>query len=70
MVPLCVFVSLTLAAAPRCVADTLILAVSHSAYLGDRERLLAMLRPGGVFVDLKSAFAPSEIRLDVSYWSL
>ena len=50
--------------------DALILAVSHSAYLGDRERLLAMLRPGGVFVDLKSAFAPSEIRPDVSYWSL
>ncbi|MGR3718038.1 MAG: nucleotide sugar dehydrogenase [Thermohalobaculum sp.] len=50
--------------------DALILAVSHSAYLGDRERLLAMLRPGGVFVDLKSAFAPSELRPDVSYWSL
>ncbi len=50
--------------------DALILAVSHSAYLGDRERLLAMLRPGGVFVDLKSAFAPSELRPDVGYWSL
>ncbi len=50
--------------------DALILAVSHSAYLGDRERLLAMLRPGGVFVDLKSAFAPSELRPDISYWSL
>ncbi len=50
--------------------DALILAVSHAAYLGDRERLLAMLRPGGVFVDLKSAFAPSELRPDVSYWSL
>jgi len=50
--------------------DALILAVSHSAYLGDRERLLAMLREGGVFVDLKSAFAPSQVRSDVSYWSL
>jgi UDP-N-acetyl-D-galactosamine dehydrogenase len=50
--------------------DALILAVGHSAYLDDRERLLAMLRPGGVFVDLKSAFAPSELRPDVSYWSL
>jgi UDP-N-acetyl-D-galactosamine dehydrogenase len=50
--------------------DALILAVSHSAYLGDRERLLAMVRPGGVFVDLKSAFAPSELRPDISYWSL
>ncbi len=50
--------------------DALILAVSHSAYLGDRERLLAMLRTGGVFVDLKSAFIPSEIRPDLSYWSL
>jgi UDP-N-acetyl-D-galactosamine dehydrogenase len=50
--------------------DALIVAVGHSAYLDDRERLLAMLRPGGVFVDLKSAFAPSELRPDVSYWSL
>jgi UDP-N-acetyl-D-galactosamine dehydrogenase len=50
--------------------DALILAVSHSAYLDDRERLLAMLRPGGVFVDLKSAFAPSGIRSDLRYWSL
>jgi UDP-N-acetyl-D-galactosamine dehydrogenase len=50
--------------------DALIIAVGHSAYLDDRERLLAMLRPGGVFVDLKSAFAPSELRPDVSYWSL
>jgi len=50
--------------------DALILAVIHSAYLDDREQLLAMLRPGGVFVDLKSAFAPSELRPDLSYWSL
>jgi UDP-N-acetyl-D-galactosamine dehydrogenase len=50
--------------------DALILAVSHSTYLGDRERLMAMLRPGGVFVDLKSVFAPSELRPDISYWSL
>jgi UDP-N-acetyl-D-galactosamine dehydrogenase len=50
--------------------DALILAVSHSDYLGDREGLLAMLRPGGVFVDLKSAFDPSELRPDISYWSL
>ncbi|MHA1528370.1 MAG: nucleotide sugar dehydrogenase [Alphaproteobacteria bacterium] len=50
--------------------DALILAVSHSAYIGDRERLWAMLRAGGVFVDLKSAFAPSEIRPDLGYWSL
>ncbi|MFQ5565495.1 MAG: nucleotide sugar dehydrogenase [Paracoccaceae bacterium] len=50
--------------------DAVIVAVSHAAYLGDRERLLAMLRPGGVFVDLKSAFAPSELRPDVGYWSL
>jgi UDP-N-acetyl-D-galactosamine dehydrogenase len=50
--------------------DALILAVNHSAYIGDRERLLAMLGVGRVFVDLKSAFAPSEIRPDLSYWSL
>ena len=50
--------------------DALILAVGHSDYLGDVERLSAMLRPGGVFVDLKSAFSPSDIRADAKYWSL
>ena len=50
--------------------DALILAVGHSAYLGDLEGLSAMLRPGGVFVDLKSAFAPAELRPDLGYWSL
>jgi UDP-N-acetyl-D-galactosamine dehydrogenase len=50
--------------------DALILAVNHSEYSGDVERLSAMLRPGGVFVDLKSAFSPSEVRADAKYWSL
>jgi len=50
--------------------DALILAVSHSAYVGNRERLWAMLRASGVFVDLKSAFAPSDIPPGLGYWSL
>jgi UDP-N-acetyl-D-galactosamine dehydrogenase len=50
--------------------DALILAVNHAEYSGDVERLSAMLRPGGVFVDLKSAFSPSEVRADAKYWSL
>lgn len=50
--------------------DALILAVAHSAYLDDVERLSAMLRPGGVFVDVKSALSASSIRADAGYWSL
>jgi UDP-N-acetyl-D-galactosamine dehydrogenase len=50
--------------------DALILAVMHRAYVADRARLEGMLRPGGVFLDLRSAFAPGEMRPDLRYWSL
>jgi UDP-N-acetyl-D-galactosamine dehydrogenase len=50
--------------------DALILAVTHDAYLKNPGKLFAMLRQGGVFVDLKSAVEPSRVRKDIHYWSL
>jgi UDP-N-acetyl-D-galactosamine dehydrogenase len=50
--------------------DALILAVTHRGYVADPERLQKMVRPGGVFLDLKSAFPPAELRPDLVYWSL
>ena len=50
--------------------DALILAVTHDAYLKNPAKLFAMLRQGGVFVDLKSAVEPSRVRKDLHYWSL
>lgn len=51
--------------------DGLVLAVNHKAYLElGATKLLSMLRPGGVFMDVKSAFSPAEIGPSVRYWSL
>lgn len=51
--------------------DALILAVSHRAYLElPREKLFGMVRDGGVFIDVKSAFAPAELPRGLRYWSL
>jgi len=50
--------------------DGLVLAVGHSDYLADPGRLVAMLRPGGVLVDVKSVLDPSRLRADIRYWSL
>jgi UDP-N-acetyl-D-glucosamine/UDP-N-acetyl-D-galactosamine dehydrogenase len=51
--------------------DGLILAVPHRAYL---ERgpggLCDMLVSGGVFVDVKSAMQPEDLRTSYAYWSL
>jgi UDP-N-acetyl-D-galactosamine dehydrogenase len=49
--------------------DALILAVTHRGYVADSGRLQRMVRRGGVFLDLKSAFAPSDLRGDLVYWS-
>jgi len=49
----------------------LILAVPHRAYLEmGPGRLGAMLRGGGVFMDVKSIFEPSDLPSNVVYWSL
>jgi UDP-N-acetyl-D-galactosamine dehydrogenase len=51
--------------------DALILAVTHQAYLDmPRDQLLACVRPGGVLMDVKSAFDPSVLPATVNYWSL
>ena len=50
--------------------DALILAAPHRDYVADPDRLYAMLRTGGVLVDLKSVFEPDAVRSDIIYWSL
>jgi len=50
--------------------DALVLAVGHADYLADPGRVLAMLRPGGVLVDVKSVLDPASLRADIRYWSL
>jgi UDP-N-acetyl-D-galactosamine dehydrogenase len=51
--------------------DALLLAVPHRELMarGVKE-LLAPLREGGVFLDLKSAVETGEARPDLQYWSL
>jgi len=51
--------------------DAMLLAVPHREFLDKpANELLAPLRHGGVFMDLKSAVDPSEARPDVRHWSL
>jgi UDP-N-acetyl-D-galactosamine dehydrogenase len=51
--------------------DALILAVPHRELLEKPvEELLAPVREGGVFVDLKSAIDKKRVRSDLQYWSL
>jgi UDP-N-acetyl-D-galactosamine dehydrogenase len=51
--------------------DALILAVPHRELLAlPREELFAPLKQGGLFLDVKSALKPSEVRADLRYWSL
>jgi UDP-N-acetyl-D-galactosamine dehydrogenase len=43
-------------------ADAMVAAVSHTEYTAQPvEQLLAKLKPGGVFVDIKSAYQPQQI---------
>jgi UDP-N-acetyl-D-galactosamine dehydrogenase len=51
--------------------DALVLAVAHQAYLDQgTSGLLTRLRPGGVFVDVKSVIRPAEVDARVTFWSL
>jgi UDP-N-acetyl-D-galactosamine dehydrogenase len=54
--------------------DGLVLAVSHKPYLEmGIEKMVACLRDGGVFMDVKSAFEPSalaNVGTRIRYWSL
>jgi UDP-N-acetyl-D-galactosamine dehydrogenase len=51
--------------------DALVLAVSHKNYaeLG-QEKVLALVKAGGVVVDVKSAFDPAKLDRGLRYWSL
>jgi UDP-N-acetyl-D-galactosamine dehydrogenase len=53
-------------------ADALVAAVSHREYLAmPQTALLAKLRPGGLFVDVKSAYDPAAIKAaGYSLWRL
>jgi UDP-N-acetyl-D-glucosamine/UDP-N-acetyl-D-galactosamine dehydrogenase len=51
--------------------DALILAVPHRALLElPRAELFGAVREHGIFLDLKGAIEPSELRPDLRYWSL
>ena len=51
--------------------DVLILAVNHRVYLDlTLPELVGRLTPGGLFVDVKSVFAPEEVPAGYQYWSL
>jgi UDP-N-acetyl-D-galactosamine dehydrogenase len=51
--------------------DALVLAVSHSWYLDlGQERLTAMVRDGGVMVDVKSVLEPGRAERGIRLWSL
>jgi UDP-N-acetyl-D-galactosamine dehydrogenase len=50
--------------------DALVLAVPHKDYLAKPEKLFAMLRNGGILVDIKSAIDPRSIPGNLRYWSL
>ncbi|WP_394820487.1 nucleotide sugar dehydrogenase [Pendulispora albinea] len=51
--------------------DALIFAVSHEAYMKlGQAKIQSFLRPGGVFVDVKSAFDPRKVDRNIRYWSL
>ena len=51
--------------------DALILAVPHEDYAAlSGERLSAMIASNGIFVDIKSAVAPADMRSDLKIWAL
>jgi UDP-N-acetyl-D-galactosamine dehydrogenase len=51
--------------------DVLVLAVTHPQYLEmPLFKLLKGLKPGGIFMDVKSAFEPENIPPGIVYWSL
>jgi UDP-N-acetyl-D-glucosamine/UDP-N-acetyl-D-galactosamine dehydrogenase len=50
--------------------DAIILAVPHREFLLDQTKLLAKLKPLGIFIDVKSAIDPASVPKGVTYWSL
>jgi UDP-N-acetyl-D-galactosamine dehydrogenase len=51
--------------------DALVVAVSHKEYVAlGPKKLMGMIKDGGVFVDVKSAFEPAHAERGIRYWSL
>ncbi|MFO0736198.1 MAG: nucleotide sugar dehydrogenase [Labilithrix sp.] len=51
--------------------DGLVFAVCHKAYLDlGLEKIVAPLKDGGVFIDVKSAVDPAKLGRQIRYWSL
>ncbi|MBB4091142.1 nucleotide sugar dehydrogenase [Salinibacter ruber] len=50
--------------------DALIYAVPHTAYRQDGINPPERVRDGGVFIDVKSAYDPKDLRDGLTYWSL
>jgi UDP-N-acetyl-D-galactosamine dehydrogenase len=50
--------------------DALILAVNHKAYLDVPDKILAMVKPDGIVIDVKSALLPSAVPAGLKYWCL
>jgi UDP-N-acetyl-D-galactosamine dehydrogenase len=50
--------------------DALVLAVAHKEYVALGSNLLAPVRDGGIFVDVKSVLQPSTVEPRLRYWSL
>lgn len=51
--------------------DILIVAVSHKEFLNiPIDKLINMLKPGGVLIDVKSIYNPDELPPNIRYWSL
>lgn len=48
--------------------DAMIFAVPHATI--DAKKLLQHVRPGGVFIDVKSRLQPDDVPSSVAYWSL
>ncbi|NUP05005.1 MAG: nucleotide sugar dehydrogenase [Polyangiaceae bacterium] len=51
--------------------DALVVAVAHKAYLDmGQEKLVGLVREGGVLVDVKSVLDPTRMTRGVQYWSV
>ena len=51
--------------------DALVLAVPHREFKQrPRSEIFGLLAPGGVLVDIKSIFSPSDVPAELRYWSL
>jgi UDP-N-acetyl-D-galactosamine dehydrogenase len=51
--------------------EALVLAVPHQQFLSlHGEKLLELVRPRGVVVDVKSMLSPAHVPTSLSYWSL